>query len=50
MEALLRSTFPILSDRIRETSKKRVNGADVAYYDDDLYSPVTKTGEHKSSS
>ena len=47
MEVLLRSTFPILSDRIRETSKKRVNGADVAYYDDDLCSPVTKAAREE---
>ena len=47
MEVLLRSTFPILSDRIRKTSKKRVNGAEVTYYDDDLYSPVTKTAREE---
>ena len=47
MEALLRSTSPTLSDRVRETSKKRVSGADVAYHDDDLRSPVTKAAREE---
>ena len=47
MEVLLRSSFPILSDRLRKLSKKRVNGTDVNYYDDDLYPPVTKTAREE---
>ena len=47
MEVLLRSSFPILSDRLRKLSKKRVNGADNSYYDDDIYSPVTKTAREE---
>ena len=47
MEVLLRSSFPILSDRIRKLTKKRVNGADNAYYDDDMYAPVTKTAREE---
>ena len=43
MEVLLRSSFPILSDRLRKLSKKRVNGTDNMHYDDEMYSPVTKT-------
>ena len=47
MEVLLRSSFPILSDRIRKLSKKRVNGADNSYYDGDIYSPVAKTAREE---
>ena len=47
MEVLLRSSFPILSDRLRKLSKKRINGADSSYYDDDMYSPVTKTAREE---
>ena len=47
MEVLLRSSFPILSDRLRKLSKKRINGADNSYYDDDMYSPVTKTAREE---
>ena len=47
MEALLRSSFPTLSDRLREPSKRRVNGADVNRYDDDLRSPVAKAAREE---
>ena len=47
MEVLLRSSFPILSDRLRKLSKKRVNGTDDVYYDDEMRSPVAKTAREE---
>ena len=47
MEVLLRSSFPILSDRLRKLSKERVNGADANCYDDDLCSPATKAAREE---
>ena len=42
MEVIIRSVYSTLSTRLRDSSKKRVNGVDVTRYDDDNASPATR--------